>query len=901
MLLRIASAVLASSLVSPFAAAQCHEWAHDFVPSGLDGAVLAQVGFDDGSGPALYVGGDFLHAGEISASRIARWDGTHWSRVGAGLDQSVRALTVYDDGGGPALYAAGSFLSSGGVLVRRIARWNGSSWQPLGSGASNGTSGTVNALTVYDDGSGSKLYIAGAFGDAGGLSVNNIVRWNAAGWDAFTGGADGYPTSMCVYDDGGGPKLVVAGQFNVCGLTYVNNIAQYDGSGFTPLGAGTDGQVLSLTVFDDGAGPALVASGAFAGAGGAPAARIASWRNGAWSPLGSGLDAEARSLAVFDEGSGPRLFAAGPFTQAGGQPALRLARWDGAQWSTPWPAGSLTAAGALPSLGTFDDGSGNALYVSTDVPVGETTWTHGIGRWTGTEFEGVGPLRNNTLNGSLGGFAVFDDGSGPALVCVGPTIAGGFPVNKVSRWNGARWTGLGSALENLNAEKSLTVVDLGAGPRLYAYGTTNSGGQVYSEVRCFDGTSWTTVVDTDLGTRITATGAYDDGSGPALYVSGPFHSIAGIPAQGIARFDGTSWSALGAGITGLAPYYGAYVLEQHDLGAGPVLVAAGFFSTAGGAPAENIAVWDGTSWSPLGGGVPAWVHDVEVFDDGSGPALYSGTEIGSLSALQRWNGSSWIPAAGGGWNSVRALAVFDDGSGPALYVAGEVGMAGNVFSSGIIRWDGSSWSPVGGGLRLGSSWAAGDLLAVYAGDLYVGGNFDSTGGVRSRYIGKWSGCSAPIGSFCHGDGGELPCPCWNNGAAGHGCANSGNSSGALLSWSGGTNPDTLVLSASGEPATALSIVLQGSAQDAHAAFGDGLRCISGTLRRLYVRNASAGSFSVPSGSDPSISARSAALGDVIVSGSARYYQVYYRDPAASFCPAPDGNTWNMTNGVVVNW
>ncbi|HEX5131188.1 MAG TPA: hypothetical protein VFX92_01745, partial [Candidatus Krumholzibacteria bacterium] len=36
----------------------------------------------------------------------------------------------------------------------------------------------------------------------------------------------------------------------------------------------------------------------------------------------------------------------------------------------------------------------------------------------------------------------------------------------------------------------------------------------------------------------------------ALYVAGEFSSASGIPAANIARWDGTSWSPLGAGIDG---------------------------------------------------------------------------------------------------------------------------------------------------------------------------------------------------------------------------------------------------------------------------------------------------------------------------------------------------------------
>jgi hypothetical protein len=33
----------------------------------------------------------------------------------------------------------------------------------------------------------------------------------------------------------------------------------------------------------------------------------------------------------------------------------------------------------------------------------------------------------------------------------------------------------------------------------------------------------------------------------------------------------------------------------------------------------------------------------------------------------------------------------------------------------------------------------------------------------------------------------------------------------------------------------------------------------------------------------------------------RFYQTYYRDPDPNFCPAPTGNTWNVTNAVQIQW
>jgi hypothetical protein len=58
---------------------------------------------------------------------------------------------------------------------------------------------------------------------------------------------------------------------------------------------------------------------------------------------------------------------------------------------------------------------------------------------------------------------------------------------------------------------------------------------------------------------------------------------------------------------------------------------------------------------------------------------------------------------------------------------------------------------------------------------------------------------------------------------------------------------------------------------------------------------------VPQAGDPSVSARSAALGDPIPSGGVREYQAYYRDANALFCPLPTGSTFNSTGALEIVW
>jgi hypothetical protein len=103
----------------------------------------------------------------------------------------------------------------------------------------------------------------------------------------------------------------------------------------------------------------------------------------------------------------------------------------------------------------------------------------------------------------------------------------------------------------------------------------------------------------------------------------------------------------------------------------------------------------------------------------------------------------------------------------------------------------------------------------------------------------------------------------------------------------------------------LTIFLQGDVLTSSGiVFGDGVRCVDGNLKRLYVKNANlAGASIAPVVGDPSITVQSTALGDPNFPGSGlvRYYQTYYRDPDLSFCAAPPGDSWNASGMLTITW
>ncbi|HEV8113871.1 MAG TPA: hypothetical protein VGR31_13935 [Planctomycetota bacterium] len=899
-----AALVVFAQLSATRGLAQCDEWKSGFELSGVDGEVRSIVDFDDGAGPALYIGGTFTIAGGVSAQHVARWDGTAWSPLGSGLlgtsYPTVNALIVFDDGSGPALYAAGSFNTAGGTPASNIAKWNGAGWSALGGGLSD----VAYALAVYDDGAGRALYVGGSFVDAGGVHVWNVARWDGATWQALQHGTNGRVYALATFDDGSGPKLYVGGEFYQINGTPFDKIAAWDGTSWSPLGLGVGGNpnapfdpVICLAVFDDGSGPALFAGGNFHSAGGAPASNVARWDGVAWSALGAGTDNAVVALHVHDDGSGLALIVGGIFEHAGGLLANNVAKWTASGWSTLgsgfFPFASVRA------LGVFDAGTGPELYAGGSLVSSDGVAINNVGVFRAAHWravspgDGIGGIGSPVVNALI----VHDDGSGPGLYAGGLfESAGGTTSRGVAKWNGSSWSALGSGVGGAGDEvRALAYLPSGPTPGLYAGGRLVSLGQIAR----WDGSNWSTVGGGVSGSQPNAVNALTI-LGGTLYVAGHF-AMAGC--NNIAAWTGSNWSALGSGVGGGS----VRALAVHDDGSGPAVFAGGDFTTAGGAAAASIARWRGSAWSPLSTGVSGPVRALAVFDDGGGAALYVGGLFATAggtpaSNIAKWDGSNWAPLGSGVDAEVDTLTVWDDGNGPALIAGGSFTSAGGASSvNHIARWNGVVWSSLGSGLD-GSAVVVRSYDAGVAGgaSLFAGGRFHYAGGIASARIAEYGRC-APGAPFCFGDGTVGPCPCGNEGATGRGCQNSASTGGARLDSAGTTSPDTLVLQVSGEMPTALTVFAQGDAAISPLHFGDGLRCVGGNLKRLYVKSAVGGAAFAPGSGDLSVTARSAALGDTIHPGDTRFYLAYYRDPDPAFCSTPAGNSFNASNAISIVW
>jgi hypothetical protein len=484
-------------------------------------------------GTDLYAGGNFTMAGGVAANRVAKWDGSAWSVLGAGMNSYVMGLAL----SGTNLYAAGNFTTAGGVTANHIAKWDGSAWSALGAGL-NDDPYTVAA-------SATDVYAAGFFTTAGGVAANFIARWNGSAWSALGSGMDSSVSALAV----SGATLYAGGQFVTAGEVRGNHIAAWDGSDWSALGSGMDFYVSTLAA----SGSDLYAGGAFTTAGGLASNNVAKWGGSAWLMLGPGMNSSVQALAV----SGSGVYAGGYFTTVGGSAANRIAKWNGSAWS---------------ALGSGMNAPVHALAVSgSDVYAGGSFTNAGgsaanhIAKWDGSAWLALG----SGMSGR--GFA-----SGPvvsALAVSGSdvyaggdfTMAGGIAATNIAKWNGSAWSALGSWVDVRYQVFALAV----SGSDLYAVGGPSVVSDPYytNFVAKWDGSDWS-VLGGWVGYDVFALAV----SGSDLYAGGNFTNAGGSAVNYIAKWNGSSWSALGSGMN--APV-SALVVTGSDLYAGGGFTAAG--------------------------------------------------------------------------------------------------------------------------------------------------------------------------------------------------------------------------------------------------------------------------------------------------------------------------------------
>ncbi|KAB2965485.1 MAG: hypothetical protein F9K16_01750, partial [Thermoanaerobaculia bacterium] len=673
-----------------------------------DGVVRALTVWNEGTGELLYVGGNFTTAGGQTVNGFAAWSGSSWTSLDGGvttelrtptssctaLPGSVYGLRVGPSDSGEALYVAGSFTRVGSSLGSdMVAKWTGSGWESLGARPSCILIGplgpelpTANAMAVYDAGAGPELYVGGSFTSIAGVVARGVARRQGGAW-AEVGGGIGLPVdgellparvnAMTVYDAGSGPELVVGGYFSRAGLEEVVrlNVARWNGLRWAAFGEDENshdmsfedlpGVVGALAAFDDGSGEELYVGGSFWGETSEPFGSLARWNGLTWVAVGEGIPRSDEKIRVLFPW-GNDLVAGGGFSEAGDRTVRGIARWDGQRWR-PFGKG---LDGEVRALTVFDDGTGPAIHLGGDFEwAGDRKLNH-VARFDGTAFHPLGA----GVDGPVHALESFTDVSGPGLFVGGRfDSAGGSAAANIARWSGWNWSALGSGLSHATSEAyvyAIETYDAGTGLELYAGGSFDTaGGAAASNIARWSNGSWSALgAGTDQ--RVEALATAEVAGVESLFVGGRFLTAGGGSASKVARWDGT-WNSLGSGVSGTS------VLALHPWAGGTLLVGGDFALNN----PPNLGVWNGSSWLGLGSG-PLTVQALEVWDNGSGPAIYAGAG----EDLVRWNGSNWTTAVNHvNGSTVRALAAIDEMTGSGLYLGGFFATAGVEESAHLAR------------------------------------------------------------------------------------------------------------------------------------------------------------------------------------------------------------------------
>ena len=286
---------------------------------------------------------------------------------------------------------------------------------------------------------------------------------------------------------------------------------------------------------------------------------------------------------------GSTLYLGGSFTRAGGVPVYHVAAFDGA---------------AARPLGMGVDGVVNALA----------------------------PLGALLVVG--GGFAKAFQPLDPAA---GAGAAGVLESGGLAGWDGARWQLVGGeALQGFVT----CLLAAGGGARLFVGGRF-SAPRRDNNLAVFDTAAerWSSVCDAAgacgvRGGDVHALAA----QGEDLYVGGSFTLAGAVRVQGLARWDGRRFYAMGAFDSPVLAL--ALVRGQ--------LVAGGGFAAVDGQPRAGLARFHGGRWEGVGGGVGGIVHALA----GAGDCLWAAGELRSaggaevIAGVPVRNAANWCYDAG---------------------------------------------------------------------------------------------------------------------------------------------------------------------------------------------------------------------------------------------------------------
>lgn len=572
----------------------------------------------------LVVGGRFGSVGGVPAANIAVWDGIAWNSLGGGPGGPVSKLAVGANGD---LWVAGSFSLSSGGVANGLARWAGGSWSQIGG---LGPFDSVGALAPLPGGG---MLVGGRFAAIGGIAAANIARFDGVNWTALGSGSSTAISALVVLPNG---DVVASTGYLVSGTqNLVAEVARFDGASWSPVGTAIpDWRILDLALLPNGdiAACGMPPPPPFAGSG------IAAMRfdGFAWTSMGVGFGngISRYSMAGMVVGPAGNILGAGAFLEADGLGMRNVGAWSGTIWRPLRQSPQLVISDLARLLDGRTLAAGSFGRMSP-------SFSRGIAAFDGATWQPVaGPglppvCLAVAVDGRLAavltdGAVTLDDGSGwqfltapqnaPAsalafapsgelLVGGEFTIVGGQPANHLAAWNGSAWQSFGAGPPS--PVRALVALPTGR----IAVGCADR------RVRQWDGATWSPPLGPPCTGNIDALSFLANGE---LVVGGEFQSAGGVQASYVARWNGTVWQAMGAGLPQPVRRFGRLPTGE--------LLAVGGDNTSG-----YVSRWNGVAWTQLAScrGYVAGVvaHDDGVVDYGGAFVAASGAGVGYFARL----------------------------------------------------------------------------------------------------------------------------------------------------------------------------------------------------------------------------------------------------------------------------
>lgn len=561
-------------------------------------------------------------------------------------------------------------------------------------------------------------------------------------WDDRFGLPGLYDADIETLASGPNGVLYAAGSFRQAGGVTFNHIARWDGRRWQALGAGVSGageRIEQVAVAPNGS---VYVVGDFTGAGGASVKGIARWDGTTWSAVGNGIgpqrvesygtvDARIHAVTVGADG----VYIGGDFTHIDGVAANGIARWDGQNWhALGRGVGKYNWEDEFEPTGVVYSivAAGGGIYVGGKFDIAGQVDALSVAAWDGVSWSALGAgISNGDQYDPAGTVEALAFGNGRLYAGGFFTLAGGKAARNIAAWGNGAWSALGSGVDADYASDPLVNTMLVVGNDLYAGGDfTRAGGQTLPGLARWNGSAWSAAGPApEAYYTIEITGLVAAPTG-GIYVSGNFYRAGGMELNGVAQLNGGAWRALGQGVVKVGDV--AAEVRATAIDATGRVYIGGTLSMAGGVPVKSLAMWDGNAWSNVGGGVDGGeVYALQVVGD---DVYVAGTftKAGNIAAahIAKWNRPTgkWTALGSGINGGVYALAYADG----ILYAGGGFTAAGGTAAFDVAAWNGANWSALGGGYRVYErSQEGGEIgttvyaLAVSGPSLFIGGSFQT--------------------------------------------------------------------------------------------------------------------------------------------------------------------------------